>query len=62
MTQGDKQAPQSTEETGRDIRRVARRHLSAAEKLQLRVRFDRPGIVRMTAARRRRADMPTVSI
>ena len=35
MRQRDKQAPQSAEETVRDIRRATRRHFSAEEKIRI---------------------------
>jgi len=35
MRQRDKQAPQSAEETVRDIRRATRRHFSAEEKVRI---------------------------
>ena len=35
MRQRDKQAPKSAEETLRDIRRAARRHFSAEEKIRI---------------------------
>lgn len=35
MRQGNKQAPQSAEETVRDIRRATRRHFSAEEKIRI---------------------------